>query len=141
MPVVNIESVEHSAVEVGSARSFGVVFAVFFLLVGLYPLIGDASPRYWAIGIGVTFFAIALIAPQVLQPLNLLWFKIGLLLGRIVNPLVMFLIYVLSVVPVGLIMRALGKDLLNIRLDDSASTYWIVRTPPGPEPQTLEEQF
>ncbi len=97
--------------------------------------------RWWSAGIAAVFLGLGLIVPDVLRPLNLLWFKFGMLLARIVNPIVMFVIYVISVLPIGLIMRASGKDLLRLRFAPEESSYWIERTPPGPEPDTLEEIF
>lgn len=136
-----IETQEHSEVEVGSNRSFGIVFFVVFLIIGLWPLIGDNPVRIWALSIAGAFFAIALVVPKILAPLNRLWFKFGMLLARIINPVVMFVIYVVAILPIGILLRLSGKDLLRQKLDADANSYWILRAPPGPEPESLNDQF
>lgn len=136
-----IENQEYSSVEVGSNRSFGVVFAVVFAIIGTYPLLAGDPVRIWSLGVAGGFGLVTLVAPQVLRPLNSLWFKFGMLLGRIINPIVMFLIYVITILPIGLIMQALGKDLLRRRLEPEATSYWLERAPAGPEPDSLKEQF
>lgn len=132
---------EYSKIEVGSSRSFAVVFAVVFAIIGAYPLLRGGDPRVWALVIAGAFVLVGLVYPKALQPLNVLWFKFGMLLGRIINPLVMLIIYVVTVVPIGIILRLVGKDLLSLKLDSANSSYWIVRAPPGPEPKSLEDQF
>lgn len=132
---------EYSKIEVGSSRSFAVVFAVVFAIIGAYPLLRGGDPRLWALAIAGAFVVVGVVYPKALQPLNVLWFKFGMLLGRIINPLVMLIIYVVTVVPIGIILRLVGKDLLSLKIDDSTSSYWIVRAPPGPEPKSLEDQF
>jgi hypothetical protein len=124
-----------------SDRSFGVVFTALFLLVGLSPLWHGRGPRYWAIVIGVAFLAIALARPALLRPLNRLWTQFGLLLHKIVNPIVMGLLFFLILTPFGLVLRMLGKDPLRRHFDRAASSYWILRTPPGPPPGTMTQQF
>ena len=136
-----IENREHSDIELGSNRSFGFVFAVVFGLIGLYPLINDAAPRWWALGCAGVMLLITLVKPNLLAPLNRLWFKFGMLLAKIINPIVMFLIYVTTMVPIGLLLRLSGKDLLSLKLDSDENSYWIERAPPGPEPDSLTEQF
>lgn len=138
---MSIDTKEYSSVEVGSSRSFGLVFAAAFSLIGLLPLINHGSVRWWSLIISAVFLLVAMVAPNLLRPLNLLWFKFGLLLGRIVNPVVMLLIYVIAILPTGLILRLFGKDLLLRKFNKSQASYWIIREPPGPEPKSLEEQF
>ena len=132
---------EYTKVEVGSSRSFGFVFAAVFLIIALFPLWGGGTVRLWSLLIAVAFASIALLVPKILQPLNLLWFKFGMLLGRVVNPLVMLIIYIITIVPIGLIMRAMRKDLLRMKLEASEDSYWIERAPPGPLPESLKDQF
>ncbi len=132
---------EHSKIEVGSNRSFGIVFVVVFLIIALFPLVGGGDVRTWALICAGVFGGVSALVPAVLAPLNKLWFRFGLLLSRIVNPIVMFLMYAIAIVPIGLFLRALGRDLLSLRLDDTSDTYWIERSPPGPEPDSLKEQF
>lgn len=125
----------------GSDRSFGLVFAVVFALVGLAPLRHGAEPRLWALALAVTFLVAALAAPGMLRPLNRLWFRFGLLLHHVVTPVVMGLLFFVVVTPVGLLMRATGKDPLRLRRDSAAASYWIERQPPGPAPASMRQQF
>ncbi len=133
--------VREDTVRGSSNRSFGVVFTVVFAVIGLWPLIGGAGVRLWSLIVAVVFLLAALVRPQVLAPLNRLWTRFGLLLQKITNPLIMGLVFYLAVTPTALVMRALGKDLLHRRIDRSAKTYWIDRQPPGPEPETMKQQF
>lgn len=128
-------------VKMGSNRSFGIVFAVVFAIIGLAPLWGGGPVRIWAVSIAATFLAVALIYPAALASLNRLWFRFGMLLNRITTPLIMGLLFYVTVTPTALIMRALGKDPLRLKLDPSAKTYWIAREPPGPAPDSIKQQF
>jgi len=128
-------------VEGSSNRSFGVVFAVVFGLIAFLPLIGGHPLRLWSVGVAVVFALLAFGAPQVLAPLNRLWLKLGLLLHKIVNPIVLGIMFYLVVTPTGLIMRWLGKDPLRLKRDAGARSYWIAREPPGPKPESLGDQF
>jgi hypothetical protein len=125
----------------GSERAFGLVFAVVFAVFGLLPLWRGVPARWWCLGVSGAFLLLALVAPRTLAPLNWVWFKIGLLLHAVVNPIVMTLLFVTTVTPIALIMRAMGKDPLRLRLDPDAPTYWIERRPPGPEPTSMPRQF
>jgi len=131
----------HGDVPMGSEKSFGIVFTVVFALIGLWPLIKGVEPRYWAVGLGSLFLILAYAWPAALRPLNVLWFKFGMLLYKIVNPLVMGMLFYTTVTPIGLLMRATGKDPLNRSFDKNARSYWIERDPPGPEPQSMKNQF
>ncbi len=124
-----------------SDRSFGIVFAVFFAFLGLAPLWKHAPLRPWSLALSGLFLAVGLLRPTLLHPLNQAWIKLGLLLGRIVNPIVMGLLFFIVVAPTALIFRMLGKDPLRLKLNSSASSYWIERRPPGPAPQTMSNQF
>ncbi len=128
-------------VKAGSERAFGLVFAAVFAIVGLWPLIGGAAPRWWALAVVLVFVAAALAAPAVLRPLNRVWHAFGLVLHRIVSPLVMGLLFFLTVTPTALVMRLLGKDSLGFEFDAGADSYWIERHPPGPAPDTMKNQF
>ena len=133
---------EHGELEVGSDRSFAWVFTVFFLLVGFYPTVfGGGGPRLWALTVAGVFFGLGLVVPRVLHPLNVLWMKFGALLNMIVSPLVLGLLFFVTVTPMGLLLRLTGKDLLNLKLDKSSRSYWIDRDPPGPPPETMKNQF
>ena len=117
----------HVSIEQSSEKSFGVVFSIVFLIVALYPLITSAGLRMWALVVSIIFFLLAFLAPKILVLPNKLWFKFGLLLGSIVAPIVITLVYFVTVLPTGLIMRLLGKDLLKQKLDKNAKSYWIER--------------
>ena len=120
-----------------SNRSFGIVFFIVFLLIALYPLINNEEIRLWSLLISSVFLIFGLINSQILTPLNKLWFKFGLLLGKVISPLVMGLIFFFVVTPIGLIMRALRKDLLNLKYDKNKS-YWIEKK--GPKSK-MKNQF
>jgi hypothetical protein len=92
-------------------------------------------------GIGVALIGFGLIASARLAPLNRAWTKLGLILFKVVNPVVLGLIYLTTIVPIGLLMRATGRDLLSLKFDRRAKSYWVVREPPGPEPATMIQQF
>jgi hypothetical protein len=125
----------------GSDRQFGIVMAVALALLSLLNLWRSGGWWQWSLAIAALFAATAIFAPNALKPLNLVWFKLGMLMHRVINPVIMALLYYVSVVPTGLIMRALGKDLLRLKLDRNAETYWIMREPPGPAPATMKDQF
>jgi len=127
--------------EGGSDRSFGLVFTVVFALIGLWPLIDGGMLRIWALAVSVIFLVVSFARPAILAPLNRLWMKFGELLHKIVNPIVMGLMFFGAVTPTGLIMRALGKDLLRLKKDPAAKSYWIERQPPGPAPESMKHQF
>ena len=124
-----------------SERSFGIVFAVVFLIIALFPLISGGEIRIWSLVVAVLFSAAAFLAPRILSPLNRVWFLFGQLLHRIVSPIVMGIIFFGTVVPTGLLMRLLGKRPLPLEFDPEAATYWVERDPPGPEPSTMKNQF
>jgi len=128
-------------IKTASERSFGIVFAVLFALIALSPLRHGQPPRYWSVGISILFLACALLAPRLLRPLNLLWFRFGVLLHKIVSPFVMAILYYVSVVPVGLILKVLGKDPLRLKLERARESYWIMRDPQDLGPDTMRRQF
>jgi hypothetical protein len=124
-----------------SNRGFGLVFVVVFTIVALAPLRHGEPLRLWSLGLAALFLGAALIAPHLLAPLNRLWTRFGLLLHGVVNPIVMGLLFFVTVTPIGLMMRVLGKDPLRLRFDREARSYWIERRPPGPAPQSMRQQF
>ncbi len=124
-----------------SNRSFGFVFAIFFLIVALLPLLYGNGIWFWAVGISFIFGVLALAAPSILKPLNYLWFRFGMLLHKITSPAALAIIFFGVVFPIGFFMRLLGKDQLRLKLDKTATSYWIVRTPPGPTAESLKNQF
>jgi hypothetical protein len=125
----------------GSDRSFGLVMAGALAVVSSVNIwhIGRVWP--WTGSIAALFLAAALLRPAILHPLNLLWLKFGLLLHKIVNPVLMGLIFYGTVLPTGMVARLMGKDLLRLKLQPDADSYWIPRTPPGPAPETMKDQF
>ena len=124
------EIASHVSTEQSSEKSFGVVFSIVFLIVALYPLITSAGIRIWALVVSIIFFLLAFLEPKILVLPNKLWFKFGLLIGSIVAPIVITLVYLVTVVPTGLIMRLLCKYLLKQKLDKNAKSYWIERKQP-----------
>jgi|TARA_B110000438_G_scaffold290618_1_gene326546 hypothetical protein len=127
-----------SKIKMGSNRSFGLVFFIVFLIIGLWPLKVEGSINLWLIAISLIFLFLGLMNSKVLSPLNKLWFKFGIILGAIIAPIVMCIIYFLVVTPIGLIMKIMGKDLLNLKYNKSAKTYWIKRNIPV---GTMKRQF
>ena len=116
-------------IKTSSNRSFGIVFFIVFLLVSIYPLINDEEIRIWSLIISLIFLFLGLLNSKILTPLNQIWFKFGILLGKIVSPLVMGIIFFLVVTPTGIIMRILKKDLLNLKYSEDKS-YWIKKKGP-----------
>lgn len=126
---------------IGSDRAFGIAFAVVFTVIGLIPLPFGGSPRWWAIGTAGALLLAAVVVPGLLAPLKAVWHRIALLLHRIVSWVALTLLFYSVVTLTGLVMRLLGKDLLSRRLDRNAASYWIHRVPPGPEPESMGNQF
>ena len=129
---------KYSKIKIGSNRSFVLVFFVVFLIIGLWPLKNGSSINFWLIGISIIFLVLGLMNSKFLNPLNKLWFKFGIMLGAIIAPIVMSIVYFLVVTPIGLLMKIIGKDLLNIKYDKSKKTYWIKRNIPV---GTMKRQF
>ena len=124
-------------IKISSNRSFGVVFFIVFLLIALYPLLKDNDLRIWSLVISFIFLILGLINSKILTPLNRLWFKFGLLLGKFISPLIMGIIFFVVVTPIGIIMRLLKKDLLNLKFNKK-ETYWIDKK--GPKSK-MKNQF
>ena len=116
-------------IKIGSNRSFGIVFFVFFLIIAIYPLINGDELRLWSLVISIIFLLLGLVNSKIINPLNKLWFKFGIFLGKIISPLIMGIIFFLVVTPIGLLMRLLNKDLLNLKFNNN-NTYWIEKTEP-----------
>ncbi len=124
-------------IKISSNRSFGIVFFIVFLLIALYPLLKDNDLRIWSLVISFIFLILGLINSKILTPLNRLWFKFGLLLGKFISPLIMGIIFFIVVTPIGIIMRLLKKDLLNLKYNKK-KTYWIDKS--GPKSK-MKNQF
>ncbi len=128
-------------VEGSSDRSFGLVFGGVFLIIACWPLFQKEQPHWWAVVVSAIFTAIALLKPALLAGLNRLWIKLGVLLGKVVSPIALGLLFYGVVTPIGAVMRLTGKDPLRLKLDPGADSYWILRKPPGPPPDSMTNQF
>ncbi len=136
------ESYSRDEAVIGSSdRSFGIVMTAAFGLVSLLNWWHGGRSWPWTSGIAALCLAVALFYPAILRPFNRLWLKFGLLLHKVVNPIVMALVFFGTVLPTGLIMRALGKDPLRLKGRPNANSYWIERRPPGPSPESMKDQF
>ena len=125
-------------VKLSSNRSFGLVFFVVFLIISLWPVISEEPIRIWSAVISIIFLILGIINSKLLTPLNKIWFKFGILLGNIVSPIVMGILFFAVVTPTGLILRVFGKDLLGKKFDKEKKSYWIKReTPVG----SMKRQF
>ena len=124
-------------IKISSNRSFGIVFFIVFLLLALYPLTHNGEIRVWSAIISLIFLILGLLNSKILTPLNKLWFKFGIFLGKIISPIIMGIIFFLVVTPIGLLMRLLGKDLINLKYNNNKS-YWIEKK--GPKSK-MKNQF
>ena len=115
-------------IKVSTNRSFGIVFFLFFFIISIFPLFKDEGIRIWAVIVAIIFLILGLLNSSALSPLNKIWFKFGILLGNFISPIVMGLIFFTVVTPTALIMKALGKDLLNLKKNNKKS-YWIEKSP------------
>ena len=118
---------KNSNIKIGSNKSFGIVFFLFFLIVSLFPLFKDGNIRIWSLIIAIIFLVLGMLNSKILTPLNKIWFRFGILLGSFVSPIVMGLVFFAIVTPTSLIMRVLGKNLLNLKKNNK-KTYWIERS-------------
>ncbi len=128
----------NSKIKISSNRSFGLVFFIVFLIVALWPLKYEGDIRLWSLILSIIFIILGILNSKLLTPLNKLWFKFGILLGSIVSPIIMGIVYFLVVTPTGIIMRLLGKNLLHMKKIKSASTYWTKREK---QHSTMKRQF
>ena len=113
--------------KLSSNRSFGITFFVFFFLVGIWPLLNNDAVRFWSIIISLIFLFLGIIRSKYLTPLNKLWSKFGIILGSIVSPIIMGLIFFVVLTPIAIIMKLLGKDVLKKKFNNNKKTYWIYR--------------
>ena len=116
-------------IKIGSNKSFGIVFFIVFFIIALFPLINNSEIRIWAVIISLIFLILGLINSKILTPLNKAWFKFGIFLGKIISPLIMGIIFFLVVTPIGMLMKILKKDLLNLKFNKHKS-YWIEKSEP-----------
>jgi len=115
------------SVKQGSERNFGIVFSVVFLFFSFYPNFSYEKIRLWSLVVSVLFFLISIFQPSILKSLNFLWFKFGILLGRIISPIIMALVFVFAIIPTGIIIRFMGKDPLQRKFLKNKNSYWIPR--------------
>ena len=128
---------KNSKIKIGSNKSFGIVFFTVFLIIAIWPLLNGYEIRYWSLIISIVFLLLGILNSKILTPLNKIWFKIGILLGNVISPIVMSIIFFLVVTPTSLLMKLFGKDILNIKKNESKS-YWIEK--PGPKSK-MKNQF
>src|SRR5262245_33795680 len=140
-PATHEDWSREETVQGSSDRVFGLVWSGALAVVGLWPLIGGRPIRTWALGVAGAFILVSLLRPAVLAPLNRLWLRLGLLLQRITNPVVLGALFFGTVLPIGLLMRLTGKNPLRLGFDRNAESYWIPRQPPGPAPDSMPRQF
>ena len=124
-------------IKISSNRSFGIVFFIVFLIIAIYPFFKNEDVRLWSLIISLIFLILGLINSKILTPLNRLWFKFGIFLGRLISPIIMGIIFFIVVTPIGFVMRLLGKDVLNLKYSNNQS-YWIEKT--GPKSK-MKNQF
>ena len=122
-----LENKSYINVKPGSERNFAFVFTIFFIIIGFYPLWHGEDIRLWACIIALIFLFFGIFLPKALIVPSKLWFKFGILLGAIVAPIIMGIIFILIVTPTGIIMRSIGKDILNQKMNKSVKSYWIKR--------------
>ena len=115
---------KNNEIKISSNKSFGVVFFIVFFLFGIWPALKGNDVRYWSIFLSLIFLILGLLNSKLLSPLNRLWFKFGIILGNFIAPIIMGLVFFLVVTPIGLIMKLLGKDLINLKKNKD-KTYWI----------------
>ena len=128
---------KNNDIKIGSNRSFGIVFFIVFLLIAIYPLSNNEEIRLWSLFLSFLFLVLGIFNSKILSPLNKIWFKFGIFLGKIISPIVMGIIFFIVVTPIGLLMRLLKKDLLNLKFTNEYS-YWIEKN--GPK-SIMKNQF
>ncbi len=128
---------DQNDIKIGSNRSFGIVFFIVFLIISIYPLLNSENIRIWSLIISFIFLVLGLFNSKFLNPLNKIWFKFGLFLGKIISPIIMGIIFYFVVTPIALLMRLLKKDLLNLKFNKN-NTYWIKKS--GPKSK-MKNQF
>ncbi len=113
--------------KISSNKSFGILFFIVFFLIGIWPLFNGEALRIWPIPIALIFLVLGLINSKILTPLNLIWVKFGELLGKIIAPIVMALVYFVVLTPISLILRLVNKDILKLKILKNTDSYWIKR--------------
>jgi len=134
-------STSHEKIQPGSDRAFGLVVGSILIAIGAYMLAVGQGIVYWLWGTGSVLVAVGGLAPRWLHRANIAWTWLGLQLGRVVTPVVMGIVYLIAILPTGLLLRISGKELLSLKRDPGVSSYWLDRDPPGPAPESLKDQF
>lgn len=132
---------EFQTAKQSSNRSFGLVMATAFALLGLFPLWNGNTPMWWSITVAAVFLVLSLFYTDGLEKPKQLWLKFGELLHRITSPIILAFLFFIVITPTALLLKISGKDLVNRKLDPKIKSYWIKRDPPGPEPSSMENQF
>ena len=107
-----------------SEKSFGILFGIVFIIIALWPLISSGNIRFWALAVSIIFFLIAFVKPKIFKPFNKIWIKFGEILGIVIAPIVMGVVYFFVLTPTSLLVRLFGKDLLSLKLSKSLKSYW-----------------
>jgi hypothetical protein len=127
----------NSEINKSSNRNFGIVFFIVFLIIAIYPMLNEGDVRFWSLIASLIFLTLGILNSEFLTPLNKMWFKFGIFLGKIFSPLIMSLIFFLVVTPIGLVLRLIGKDVLNLKFNNDKS-YWVEKR--GPKSK-MKNQF
>ena len=127
----------NSEINKSSNRNFGIVFFIVFLIIAIYPMLNEGDVRFWSLIASLIFLTLGILNSEFLTPLNKIWFKFGIFLGKIFSPLIMSLIFFLVVTPIGLVLRLIGKDVLNLKFNNDKS-YWVEKR--GPKSK-MKNQF
>ena len=125
-------------IKTSSNKSFGLVFFALFMIIALWPLLNDENIRIWSVIVSIIFLILGLFNSKILTPFNKLWMRLGILLGAIVSPIVMGIVYFAVITPIGLIMKLFGKDVLNLKIDKNKNTYWTLKKK---IPSKMKDQF
>ena len=128
-------------IQVGSDRGFGLVFATLFALIGFWPLMDEGQYRQWALVLSACLLLCSILLPTLLRPFKIVWFRFGLLLHKVANPLIMAVIFFAVFWPIALYLRLRRTKLLDLSIKKEEKTYWIDRDPPGPKPDSMKDQF
>ncbi len=121
--IFELQTKKNMKPKLGSNRSFGIVFFIVFLVIFLWPMLSGNDLRFWALIVSFIFLILGLINSKILSPLNRLWFKFGILLGNVISPLVMCIIYFTVVTPIALLLKVFNKDILSLKKNKNVS-YW-----------------
>jgi Saxitoxin biosynthesis operon protein SxtJ len=135
------EHVSFDAPRGSSDRNFGLTFGIFFLVLGLWPIVRGDSIRVWSLIVAALLFGVAFFSPHLFAVPNRLWFRFGLVLGKFLTPIIVVVLFLVAILPVALILRILGKDILGLHADPTLETYWVPRESRGLTPESLNDQF